>query len=291
MSTILPGTTPPPSSASNSEIPVEIRSTAPLSTSVNLSGAATRGPSRPSEGRLRCAAGASVNVFHASHPGQRPSQRGDSWPHDEQKKTERFLPVARVDFEVGRSPLISRPFVRRRRSPTGPLGLRAKPSLASMKEYPHVAIDGPVASGKTTAARSVAASLGTLYLDTGAMYRAVAHATLSAGVRSDDEAGVLAMLAASPVLVEPDSAAPLGFRITCGGRELGPELFDRRVEAVVSTVAALPLVRKEMVRSQRAIAALGPVVMAGRDIGTVVLPDAKVKVFLTASVTRESPAG
>ncbi len=152
-----------------------------------------------------------------------------------------------------------------------------------MNLYPHVAIDGPAASGKTTAARAVAARLDALYLDTGAMYRAVAWLVLRAGTDPADEATTLRLLEAAPLTIEPDRAAPLGFRLLCGGVEPGQELFGPAVDGVVATVAAHPGVRAAMVEAQRAIAARGPVVMAGRDIGTVVLPDAPVKVFLTAS--------
>lgn len=153
-----------------------------------------------------------------------------------------------------------------------------------MAQYPHVAIDGPVASGKTTAARAVARRLGALYLDTGAMYRAVALAALRGGIDPGDEAALARLANAHPISVELDPGAPLGFRIRCGSSEMGPELFSAEVEEVVSTVAAQPAVRTEMVEQQREIAARGRVVMAGRDIGTVVLPDAPFKIFLTATV-------
>jgi cytidylate kinase len=152
-----------------------------------------------------------------------------------------------------------------------------------MSTYPHVAIDGPAASGKTTVAREVAAQLGALYLDTGSMYRAAALAVLREGVEPAEEQRVLAALAKRPVLIEPDPGEVSGFRVLCGGEDAGAELYSEAVDGVVSIVAAHPLVRDEMVRIQRAIAARGTVVMAGRDIGTVVLPDAAVKVFLTAT--------
>jgi cytidylate kinase len=154
-----------------------------------------------------------------------------------------------------------------------------------MSNYPHVAIDGPVASGKTTAARAVARRLGALYLDTGAMYRALALAALRSGVDPGDEAALLWLARTHPIGVELDVDAPLGFRIRCGSTEMGQELFSVQVEEIVSTVAAQPAVRTEMVEQQREIASRGRVVMAGRDIGTVVLPDAPFKIFLTASVS------
>jgi cytidylate kinase len=153
-----------------------------------------------------------------------------------------------------------------------------------MVEYAHVAIDGPVASGKTTVARALAGRLGILYLDTGAMYRGLAALALREGASVTNEAELLELGREHPIAVKLDAAAPLGFRVFAGAREFGRELFSNDVSAVVSAVAAHPGVRAEMVKRQRAIAADGPVVMAGRDIGTVVLPHAPVKIFLTASV-------
>ncbi len=150
--------------------------------------------------------------------------------------------------------------------------------------HAHVAIDGPVAGGKTTVARLLARELGYLYLDTGAMYRAVAVMGLRYGVELDSERAVLEVVREHAVHVELDTHGDRGYRVFAGGLELGEELFAREVAAVVSVVAAHPAVRDELTQRQREIAALGPVVMAGRDIGTIVLPDAPVKIFLTASV-------
>jgi CMP/dCMP kinase len=148
----------------------------------------------------------------------------------------------------------------------------------------HVAIDGPVASGKTLAGKSLAAETGHLYLDTGAMYRAVAYLALKNGVDLDNESGLVSMLAHHAIAIVADPAATAGYRVMIDGRDTGERLFDPDVASAVSSVAALPAIRAELVRRQRAIAAQGPVVMAGRDIGTVVLPDARHKFFLTASV-------
>ena len=148
----------------------------------------------------------------------------------------------------------------------------------------HVAIDGPVASGKTVAARALAAALGHLYLDTGAMYRAVAFLALERGIDLDNEPGLLFTIAHHNVRLVPDEGRSAGYRVEIDGVDVGDELFDPQVSAAVSTVAALPRVREAMVAEQRAIAESGPVVMAGRDIGTVVLPDARFKFFLTASI-------
>ncbi|HEY0798275.1 MAG TPA: (d)CMP kinase [Candidatus Baltobacteraceae bacterium] len=164
------------------------------------------------------------------------------------------------------------------------VGRTARTQPLGMGTFTHIAIDGPVGSGKTTVARELAARLGILYLDTGAMYRAVALCALTAGVDPADEKAVLACVRLQPVHVTLDAAAPLGFRIYAGEHEFGEELYGNDVSPVASIVAAHPGVRSELVQRQRAIAAEGPVVMAGRDIGTVVLPDAPLKIFLTATV-------
>ncbi len=147
-----------------------------------------------------------------------------------------------------------------------------------------MAIDGPVASGKTVAARALARALGQLYLDTGAMYRAVAYLALERGVDLDNEPALLGLIAHHRVRLVADEGRSAGYRVEIDGADTGDRLFDPQVSAAVSTVAAAPGVRAAMVVQQREMAAAGPVVMAGRDIGTVVLPDARYKFFLTASV-------
>ena len=147
-----------------------------------------------------------------------------------------------------------------------------------------IAIDGPAASGKTTVARALARRLRVLYLDTGAMYRALAYLALRTGTDVDNGAALARLVAAQPIEVRLDQAAPLGFRISAGGQELdAAALQSREVTAIVSAVSAHADVRAAMVRAQRRIAGGAPVVMAGRDIGSVVLPGAPVKIYLTAS--------
>ncbi|HEY6233507.1 MAG TPA: (d)CMP kinase [Candidatus Elarobacter sp.] len=153
-----------------------------------------------------------------------------------------------------------------------------------MSENSNVAIDGWTASGKTTVAKLMASALDFLYLDTGAMYRAVAYLALRNGVDLDSESGLVAMLAHHTIAIVTDAATIAGYRVLVDGRNTGERLFDPDVSAAVSSVAALPAIRADLVARQRGIAAQGPVVMAGRDIGTVVLPDARHKFFLTASV-------
>ncbi len=153
-----------------------------------------------------------------------------------------------------------------------------------MSGHAHVAIDGPAGSGKTTVARALARRLGVLYLDTGAMYRAVALCALRAGIDPGEEAAVVDAITQRPVRVTLDPSEPDGFRVWSADVPFGNELYDNSVSRVVSLVAAHPRVRTAMVERQRSIAAENAVVMAGRDIGTVVLPDAPFKIYLTASV-------
>lgn len=152
--------------------------------------------------------------------------------------------------------------------------------------YLQIAIDGPAAAGKTTVARATAQRLGILYLDTGAMYRALASLALRTGTDVDNGAALARLMANAPIEVRLDENAQLGFRIFAGGHELDEAaLSNNEVTAIVSAVAAHPEVRSEMVRAQRRIGEQGSVVMAGRDIGTVVLPNANVKIYLTATVS------
>ena len=133
-------------------------------------------------------------------------------------------------------------------------------------------------------ARRVAERLHVLYLDTGAMYRALAYSALRTQTDLDNENALVRLLESHGIRVELDRGSPLGFRIYSGASELTQkELESPEVTAVVSIIASHPRVREAMVREQRGIAAQGPVVMAGRDIGTVVLPEAPVKIYLTAS--------
>lgn len=139
-----------------------------------------------------------------------------------------------------------------------------------------VAIDGPAGSGKSTVARAVAAALGLEVLDTGAMYRAVTLAVLAAGADPADPEACAA--AARSVRID------LGARVVLDGRDVTEAIRGPEVTAAVSAVSAHPAVREVLVGHQRAWAeAHGGAVVEGRDIGTVVFPQATLKVFLTAS--------
>lgn len=143
-----------------------------------------------------------------------------------------------------------------------------------------IAIDGPAASGKSTTARAVASRLGLLYLDTGAMYRALTLVAQRAGVDADDGAGLVALLRGHRIHFEARGEAP---RVLVDAEDVSAAVRTPAVTAAVSRVAAHPEVRREMVQRQRQIGAGGGVVLDGRDIGSVVFPDADVKVFVTAA--------
>ena len=147
-----------------------------------------------------------------------------------------------------------------------------------------VAIDGPVGSGKSTVAKAVADRLGLPYLESGAMYRVVALAALRHGIDPNTEgsAGAVTALAA-------EADIEIGDRITVDGADVTADLRSPDVSRVVSAVAAMPDVRTELVRRQREwVEEHGGAVVEGRDIGSVVFPDAEVKVFLTASAAERA---
>jgi cytidylate kinase len=153
-----------------------------------------------------------------------------------------------------------------------------------------IAIDGPAASGKSTVSELLARRLDYLYFDTGVMYRAVTWAALERGIPIEDEAAVT--LLAEQLRI--DVTAPTvddgrQYTVLADGADGTPidvtwAIRAPAVDANVSPVSAYPGVRRALVAQQRRVAAEGPVVMAGRDIGTVVLPDADLKIYLDASV-------
>jgi len=144
-----------------------------------------------------------------------------------------------------------------------------------------IAIDGPVGSGKSTVARRVAEVLGYVYLDSGAMYRAVAWKALRNHVPLDSEEELQAMAGASRIdLLSTDDS----FRVLVDGADVTDEIRSAAVAQAASKVAVIAGVRTVLVKEQRRAARGGGVVMEGRDIGTVVFPDAGLKIFLEASV-------
>lgn len=146
-----------------------------------------------------------------------------------------------------------------------------------------VAIDGPAGSGKSTVAKLVAERLGFHYLDTGAMYRAVAVEALSQGVGVDDEAALARIARTERIAFVHAEGEALPSQVSIGGRDVTSEIRTPEADAAVSPVARAAQVRDAMVEQQRLIGALGDTVVEGRDIGTVVFPNAGLKVFLTAS--------
>lgn len=148
-------------------------------------------------------------------------------------------------------------------------------------EHISIAIDGPSGAGKSTLARRVAEELGYLYVDTGAIYRTVGLAALRRGLEPGDRAAVV------PILPELTIGCGYGEdglqHMYLDGEDVTAEIRRHEISACASAVSAIPEVRAYLLERQRQFAADGDVVMDGRDIGTVVLPDADVKIYLTAT--------
>ncbi len=152
-----------------------------------------------------------------------------------------------------------------------------------------IAIDGPAGAGKSTIGALVAERLGYLFLDTGAMYRAVALAALERGLDPDDGTALSALARDLRINIGPPTVRDgRAYTVLLDGRDVTWEIRDGRIDRVVSQVARIAGVRDAMLEQQRALAARGRVVMVGRDIGTVVLPDAERKIFLTASAAERA---
>lgn len=144
-----------------------------------------------------------------------------------------------------------------------------------------VAIDGPAGAGKSSISKVVAKQLGYLYIDTGAMYRGITWALLDQGIEISDTDAVKAALDHIELrLVSVED----GLRVLVNNRDVSEEIRTQYVTSHVSQVAAQKAVRTKLVEIQRSMASVGGVILDGRDIGSVVLPDAELKVYLTASV-------
>ena len=150
-----------------------------------------------------------------------------------------------------------------------------------MKKLVSVAIDGPSGAGKSTVAKAIAGLLGFIYVDTGAIYRTVGLAVQRAGVDSKDAPGVIALLPGIKVDITYDPAG--GQRMLLNGEDVSTQIRTPRSSIYASDISAIPEVRAFLLELQRGMARRHSVIMDGRDIGTVVLPDADAKIFLTAS--------
>jgi cytidylate kinase len=152
--------------------------------------------------------------------------------------------------------------------------------MASGREKPVVAIDGPAGAGKSTLAAHLARRFGFLNLETGAMYRALALKAIENDLDLDDEAALLALCEQTTIALEPVRD---GNRVLLDGMDVSRRVREGDVTAAASRASVHPSVREWMVTQQRALGAAGGVVMEGRDIGTAVFPDAEVKIFLDAA--------
>ena len=147
--------------------------------------------------------------------------------------------------------------------------------------YKSIAIDGPAGAGKSTLARRLAEKLGFLYVDTGAIYRTVALAVLRAGIDPADAARVVPLLGGLDIRMSYGGDGVQ--RMYLAGEDVSEAIREHRVSGFASRVSAIPEVRSFLLDFQRRLARSHNIVMDGRDIGTVVLPDADVKIFLTAA--------
>lgn len=146
-----------------------------------------------------------------------------------------------------------------------------------------IAIDGPAGAGKSTAARMVADRLGYLYLDTGAMYRAATWLVVNKGIPLDDCAAVAQAVKEATIELKAGQSDGRKMQVFVNGCDVTAEIRSQEISRLVSPVSAISAVRRHLVKQQREAAKNAGIVLDGRDIGTVVLPDADVKIFLTAS--------
>jgi len=151
-----------------------------------------------------------------------------------------------------------------------------------VREISVIAIDGPAGAGKSTVSREVAKRLGFMYLDTGAMYRALALAVKKAGIDPQNDKSLASLCKSLNIRFDAAQASP---RIFLNGEDVSEHIRTPEIDMLASKISAIAVVRQEMTRLQRAVAEkAGRAVAEGRDMGTVVFPDAKCKFFLTATL-------
>ncbi|MDX2273654.1 MAG: bifunctional pantoate--beta-alanine ligase/(d)CMP kinase [Cyanobacteriota bacterium] len=160
----------------------------------------------------------------------------------------------------------------------------APPEWIPPTRKPLIAIDGPAGAGKSTVARRVAAELNLLYLDTGAMYRAITWLALQKGIPLDDEAQLTQLANKAHIRLTMSSNLTDPPQVSVNGEDVTTAIRSQEISRQVSAVAAMAGVRQALVRQQREIGRDGAAVLEGRDIGTYVFPQAELKIFLTASV-------
>lgn len=146
-----------------------------------------------------------------------------------------------------------------------------------------VAIDGPAGSGKSSVAKLVARELGFHYLDTGAMYRSIAWLALQRGISLDDKEALTACACEEEIVFSHKEGNPIATGVSIAGNDITNEIRTPQIDKAVSPVSAVSGVREALVQQQRKIASTNDIVMEGRDIGTIVFPNAEVKIFLTAT--------
>lgn len=144
-----------------------------------------------------------------------------------------------------------------------------------------IAIDGPAGSGKSTTARLVAQKLGYIYIDTGAMYRALTLKVIELGIDPNDESSIIKIAENTKIELLYENG---NLKVILDGKDVSEKIRSPEVTSLVSIVSAHPKLRDIMVKKQRELGRNGGVVMDGRDIGTVVFPDADLKIFMTADV-------
>jgi len=143
-----------------------------------------------------------------------------------------------------------------------------------------IAIDGPSGAGKSSVAKALAKRMGIVYVDTGALYRTIGYHVRSRGIDMKDAAGIVAALPEIDIKVAYADGAQ---HVFLNGEDLGDRIREPEISMYASAVSAIPAVREFLLETQRKLARENSVVMDGRDIGTVILPDADVKIFMTAS--------